>query len=204
LVDQAELLAEVDLATTERLALELSRLDRLSRRVERVWLNISAGELFVENFVETVAAMAQRSGLVGRFGIDVPDFVFSVGETPASRRLALARRLGIAVAIDNFGRELRLRQLDTDVFDTIKVDRSLVGRVDEGSVPRSVVAAVVELGHRSGATVVAEGVERLSQLEALRDLGCDGAQGYLFGRPVQAMELLGANEPELPPCTWWG
>jgi hypothetical protein len=60
---------------------------------------------------------------------------------------------------------------------------------------------VIAFGHESGATVVAEGVERLSQLEALRELGCDGAQGYLFGRPVQVMELLGFSGLELPTCT---
>jgi len=200
LVEEAELLAEVDLAAAQRLASDLSRLDRAGRRVERVWQNVSVGELLSDNFLETLAAVGGQAGLGGRIGLDVPAVVFSIDETSIRRQLALARRLGLALASDNFGREEWSAHFGMHVFETIKMDRWLVGHVDEGVASRCVLAAVIAFGHESGATVVAEGVERHSQLEALRDLGCDGAQGYLFGRPVQVMELLGFSALELPTC----
>jgi EAL domain-containing protein (putative c-di-GMP-specific phosphodiesterase class I) len=205
LVEEAEILADVDLATAESLAADMSRLDKVGRGLERLWLNVSVSELFSDRFLETLASVAERTGLGGgRMGLDVPEVVFSINEAQVKRQLAMARRLGVAVAIDHFGLGLSLRHLWREPFDTIKVDRSLIERIDQASLPQRVVAAVVELGHSAGAVVVAEGVERPSQVGALRDLGCDCAQGYFFGRPVPIAELLGVNEPEIPACTWWG
>jgi EAL domain-containing protein (putative c-di-GMP-specific phosphodiesterase class I) len=204
-VEEAELLADVDLATAERLAMELSRLDRAGRRVDRLWLNVSVSELFSDQFLEEVASVAERAGLGRRrMGLEVPGVVFSIDETPVKRRLAMARRLGVAVAVDHFGPGLSPRYAWGEPVDVIKVDRSLIERVDHAIPPWRVVAAIVELAHSSGATVVVQGVERSSQVGIIRDLGCDGAQGYFFGKPVPIGELAGVTGPELPACTWWG
>jgi EAL domain-containing protein (putative c-di-GMP-specific phosphodiesterase class I) len=205
LVEEAELLADVDLATAEHLAADMSRLDRTGQSIERVWLNVSVSELFSDRFLETVASVVERAGLGGkRIGLEVPEVVFSIDETPVKRRLSVVRRLGVAVAIDHFGRALQLRHLGAEPFDVVKIDRSLIQRADQDRVPRQVASAVVELGHASGAEVVAEGVERKSQVDVLQDLGVDGAQGYLFGRAVPISELLGPEEPGPPPCIWLG
>ena len=173
--------------------------------MDRLWLNVSISELFSDQFLETVASVAERAGLGGRrMGLEVPEVVLSTDETPVKRRLAMAHRLGVAVAIDHFGLGLSLRYLWGELFDVIKVDPSLIERIDKASPPWRVVAAMVELAHSSGAAVVAQGVERPGQVSTLRDLGCDGAQGYFYGRPVPIGELVVVTGPELPACTWWG
>jgi EAL domain-containing protein (putative c-di-GMP-specific phosphodiesterase class I) len=117
----------------------------------------------------------------------------------------MVRELGVAVAVDHFGLDLGLpRDLGRVPFDAIKLDRSLVERIDEAATTQRAVAAVVAMAHASGAAVVAEGVERHGQLVALREIGCDGAQGYLFGKPVPLGDLLGHEEAGPPASLWWG
>jgi EAL domain-containing protein (putative c-di-GMP-specific phosphodiesterase class I) len=70
--------------------------------------------------------------------------------------------------------------------DSVKVDRSFVDGLGTESEDSAIVAAVVSLGHALGLSVVAEGVETERQLEELRALGCDRAQGFLFSAPQPA------------------
>ena len=69
-------------------------------------------------------------------------------------------------------------------FDTLKIDRSFVMRVVNGVKERMVTAAIVELAHAAGMTVVAEGVETLEQLRLMHELGADDIQGFYFARPL--------------------
>jgi hypothetical protein len=68
-------------------------------------------------------------------------------------------------------------------FDTIKIDRQFVAGMIQAPNDRTMVGAIIELAHKLGLTVVAEGVETAEQLAALRELGCDLCQGYFLGRP---------------------
>jgi diguanylate cyclase (GGDEF)-like protein len=102
-----------------------------------------------------------------------------------SRQLAALNEIGVTLAVDDFGADedtqADLQQLPVHI---LKIDRSLVARLGETPDDFADVSAAVELGHRLGLCVVAEGVETDEQLAHLRDLGCDGAQGYLFSRPM--------------------
>ena len=82
----------------------------------------------------------------------------------------------------------------------IKIDRIFIDGLDDGPDDVALVQAIVHMAHSLGITVTAEGVERPGQLEILRTLGCDHAQGYLFGRPVDVAELerRGADEAGRP------
>ena len=74
-----------------------------------------------------------------------------------------------------------LRQLPVDM---LKIHQSFVTALDAEPDDSAIVGAVVELGHALGLSVIAEGVETDAQLAHLRELGCDGAQGFLFSHPV--------------------
>jgi diguanylate cyclase (GGDEF)-like protein len=92
---------------------------------------------------------------------------------------------GVRIAIDDYGTgSSSLSSLKRLPVDTLKIHESFITGIGNGSPDTSIVASVVELGHALGLQVVAEGVETDTQLAQLRELGCDGAQGFLLGRPV--------------------
>ncbi|HEY5431114.1 MAG TPA: EAL domain-containing protein, partial [Solirubrobacteraceae bacterium] len=92
---------------------------------------------------------------------------------------------GVKLAIDDFGTAIsssvNLSQLPVHI---LKIDQTLVSRLGEGNGAVETVGAAVELGHTLGLSVVAEGVETDAQLAQLRELGCDGAQGFLISAPM--------------------
>ena len=71
----------------------------------------------------------------------------------------------------------------------IKIDRSFIESLTIAPNDKAIVAGVISLAHALGLTVVAEGVETLEQLQALQDLDCDQAQGFLFSKPLSASDL---------------
>jgi EAL domain-containing protein (putative c-di-GMP-specific phosphodiesterase class I) len=107
------------------------------------------------------------------------------------------RLLGVRISIDDFGTGYSsMSSLAVLPTDTLKIDSSFVRDCAHDAKARSVAAAIVSLAHTLGKQTVAEGVETLEQLDALRRLGCDCVQGYLLGRPVPmaALKHLPAEE----------
>ncbi|KLU40287.1 MAG: hypothetical protein AA931_01315 [Peptococcaceae bacterium 1109] len=91
---------------------------------------------------------------------------------------------GFRIALDDFGTGYSsLHYLKTLPIDMVKLDRSFIRTVETVEKDRVIVSSVVDLAHRMGLTVVAEGVETASQDRLLRELGCDLMQGYFYGRP---------------------
>lgn len=100
------------------------------------------------------------------------------------------RGLGVRMYLDDFGTGYSsLGQLHRLSLDAIKIDRSFVMRMTEGPMHCQLVHTVRNLPRNIGVTVIGEGVETVQQLEESRALGCESAQGYLFSRPVPAIEM---------------
>lgn len=94
----------------------------------------------------------------------------------------------IHIALDDFGTGYSsLSYLADFPIDTLKIDRSFVSKIGENK-QEAIVSAMVAMGKAMGMTVVAEGIETIEQLEYLRDLDCDIAQGYLFSKPLPEQE----------------
>jgi diguanylate cyclase (GGDEF)-like protein len=116
----------------------------------------------------------------------------TLGDDPDAMIDALERlkAIGVRIALDDFGLGAsplsRLRELPVDA---LKLHESFIATLGSSPEEGSIVAALIDLGHALGLAVFAEGVESEAQLEQLRDLGCDGAQGYAIGRPVSEEQL---------------
>ncbi len=95
------------------------------------------------------------------------------------------KQLGVCISMDDFGTGYSsLSYLRSFPFDKIKVDRTFVSDLAEGTEHVVIVQAVVSIARALGMTTTAEGVETVGQQEFLAALGCDEAQGYLFSAPV--------------------
>jgi EAL domain-containing protein (putative c-di-GMP-specific phosphodiesterase class I) len=115
----------------------------------------------------------------------------------AEARLQELKRLGIHIAIDDFGTGYSsLSHLQQFPVDILKIDQSFLHRMRQGSQDAALVRTIVALARMLSLKTIAEGVEDMSQQAQLRELGCDSAQGFLFGRPMteaQVDELLGGD-----------
>ena len=138
-------------------------------------------------------------------GIEVTESALA-DDARAVPMLRALRETGIGVAIDDFGTGYSsLSRLHDYPVTLLKIDQSFVqglgGGGPVGSRAAGVVEAIVALGRSLGADVIAEGVEDEPRYAALRSLGCDLAQGYLFGRPcafADAVRPVSVPGPVLP------
>ncbi|HRO56921.1 MAG TPA: EAL domain-containing protein [Nitrosomonas europaea] len=109
----------------------------------------------------------------------------------AKSRLEQLREAGAQISIDDFGTGYsNLYQLSHLPFNVLKIDKSLVDDIGKNSKSEAIVTAIVQMAHSLGHRVVAEGVETHEQYAFLRKARCDQVQGYLFGRPMPAHELI--------------
>jgi EAL domain-containing protein (putative c-di-GMP-specific phosphodiesterase class I) len=139
-------------------------------------------------------------------GLDPRLLVLEVTETTlmadAERGLAAAQavtRRGVALSIDDYGTgHSSLSYLNDLPVTELKLDRSFVARLCTDARTAAIVAATVELAHRLGLRLVAEGVEDAATLRALEALGCDESQGYLHARPQPADELAAWTQVSMP------
>jgi EAL domain-containing protein (putative c-di-GMP-specific phosphodiesterase class I) len=126
--------------------------------------------------------------------LELTESTFALGSPAISDGLARLRALGVRLAIDDFGTGYSslnyLRQIPAQI---LKIDRSFVSTLDEDRSSAVIVGAIIQLGHAMGMRIVAEGVERDGQHKVLVRLGCDAAQGFLFGRPRPLADALAAH-----------
>lgn len=105
--------------------------------------------------------------------------------------LTRLRMKQIQLSIDDFGTGYAMmKQLQNVPATEIKIDKSLIERMHSSASDHVMVEKVIEMAHELGMEVMAEGVRTEEQMDLLREMGCDGAQGYLFSRPLPAAELV--------------
>ncbi len=132
-----------------------------------------------------------------RLVIEVTEHAAVADWATLDRCLHALRTMGVRVAIDDAGAgHSGLQQMVRLRPDLIKLDRSLVDRIDEDRARRSLCAAMVHYAAETGASLVAEGIERQEEAEVLRSLGVQTGQGYLLARPMPLADLLASCGPK--------
>ena len=148
-------------------------------------------------------------GLLERFAIPPASLQLEITESRIVADLECARAIlhelramGVTIAIDDFGTGFSsLSQLQQLPVDEIKIDRSFVMRMEADHDAAVLVRSIIELARNLGLRVTAEGVESAAVHHALRELGCDYAQGFHISRPIPADEcrqLLDAMRQQSP------
>ncbi len=163
-----------------------------------VSVNIWAGWFPLGQFAEMVQRSLDASGIdPARLEVEITERVLVENNPTTLQQMHDLKALGVKLALDDFGAGYSsLSYLSAFPFDTIKLDRSLVGDLCVNSRSRAVATAVLKLGHQLGMDVCAEGVERPEQVAILREDGYDWIQGYLIGRPAP-LPLTQVGQPEI-------
>jgi diguanylate cyclase (GGDEF)-like protein len=157
----------------------------------RLSVNMSAVELARPDFVVSVAATLHDTGTdAAQVCLEVTENVLVQEGPEVIRTLDELKELGVGLAIDDFGTGYcSLTYLKRVPADTVKVDRTFVAGLGSDQQDTAIVTAVVRLAHSLGMAVVAEGVETPTQLERIRELGCDLVQGYHLFRPLEGADF---------------
>jgi diguanylate cyclase len=157
----------------------------------RLSANISARQFERGSFFEQAkAAFIRHNAPLSMLEIEISEqLIMESGETLV-RELEAFRAAGTIIVIDNFGTGYsNLSRLRTLPFDRVKLDRTLISDIDRDEVARNVLQSVVALVHSLNREVVAEGVESQAQLDVLKLIGCDAAQGFVIAKPMSEQLL---------------
>jgi diguanylate cyclase (GGDEF)-like protein len=156
-----------------------------------VSVNLSPRQLAQPDMGAVVARALEAAGLAPRhLCLEVTESALLVDFDHIAAVLRAVRETGVRVALDDFGTGFSsIAHLRRFPIDTLKVDSSFVQELDGGETSTAVVDAVVTLAHALGLRAVAEGVETAAQLDAVRAVGCDAAQGTALHPPTPPREL---------------
>jgi diguanylate cyclase (GGDEF)-like protein len=179
--------------------------DRAVPLTVRISVNISVKQLEDPAFVTDVGQALRDSGLSPKSLIlEITETVLSQDPIAADALLKGLKQVGVQVAVDDFGVGYSslnyLRRLPVDI---VKIDRTFVGSLS-GPAEMALTSAIIALSKALKLQTLAEGVERAEQAGELRALGCDSAQGYLFAKPLDAVQMEAllnsarANDNRLP------
>jgi diguanylate cyclase (GGDEF)-like protein/PAS domain S-box-containing protein len=165
----------------------------LSTLPERITLsvNLSGRQLLQPEFCTELKEMLARCRIdPSRLRLELTESMLIGNGAAAIAALTQLRGTGVRLCIDDFGTGYSsLSYLHELPIDSLKIDRSFVGAMGDDERKIKIVQSILVLGKALGIDVVAEGVETQEQVDVLRRLGCERAQGYFFARPVPLEQL---------------
>ncbi|WP_041794206.1 bifunctional diguanylate cyclase/phosphodiesterase [Pararhodospirillum photometricum] len=163
----------------------------LGRPALRLSVNLSAMDLSSDDFVETLLRDIEALGLTpDLLAFEITEAQILIHPRPVLDEVAKLRRAGFEVLLDDFGTgRASLSLLERLPVTAVKIDRTFVASLTVAGASRSLVATALAMARGLGLGVVAEGVETVEQHQALAALGCEVAQGFLYGAAVPVAEF---------------
>lgn len=163
-----------------------------------VSVNISSVQLSKANFIEIIQNILEETGLpAGNLELEVTESTLVSSLSNASVQLSSLQELGILISLDDFGTGYSsLNYLTNMPIDTLKMDKSFVNNICSNEKDARIASGIINLAHSMKLEVIAEGVERIEQLEVLRKNRCDIIQGYIYSKPLLPHILLETLMPD--------
>jgi diguanylate cyclase (GGDEF)-like protein len=153
-------------------------------------VNLSGKHFAQDDLVAQIKTILKETDIhPGRLKLEITESAVMENAEAAISILNQLKRVGIQLSIDDFGTGYSsLSYLHRFPIDTLKIDRSFVSSMENGSENGEIVRTVIALAKALNLNIIAEGIETIHQLHQLRILGCQYGQGFLFSRPVPAEE----------------
>jgi diguanylate cyclase (GGDEF)-like protein/PAS domain S-box-containing protein len=196
IAEEIGLIVDLGLFVLERTARQLSVWQRTIRQRDPLFasVNVSSRQLLRHDLIQDLRTVLSRTSLLrGSLKLELTESLVMENPEHAAQILQRIRELGAGLALDDFGTgHSSLAYLQRFPFDTIKIDQSFVRTTAKGTRP-VILRSIVAMAHDLGMEVVAEGAETDSDAVELYQLGCEYAQGFVFGEPMtadQARDLL--------------
>ncbi len=163
----------------------------------RLSVNVSARQLRDRSLLEDVAYLfGHGDNVISNVELEITEASLIENHSDSLQTIEELRSMGFTLSIDDFGTGYSaLNHLKRLPVDFVKIDRSQVEGLPTDASSAETVRAVIGMAHGLNQRVVAEGVESPAQVEFLKDLGCDYAQGYFFGQAMPLRELMRRYEP---------
>ena len=157
----------------------------------RLAINIAPQQLTASDFVDQVLTALAEHGLPPScLELEITESSVMQDELRSVEVLSILNNSGIQIAMDDFGTGYSsLSYLRRLPVNTLKVDRSFISQMPHVIGDCELTRTIVAMGHSLNLRVIAEGVETSEQLDYLRELGCDGVQGFLLGKPMLPEDL---------------
>jgi diguanylate cyclase (GGDEF)-like protein/PAS domain S-box-containing protein len=157
----------------------------------RIWINLSRRELDTTGIVARIVRTLAQAGLpISALGVEVTETAFVADMGPGVQALETLTAQGVEVALDDFGTGWSsLQTLKSFPVSVVKIDRAFITNVGVSIEDTQITKAAIGMARGMSLQTLAEGVETAAQLDHLKRLGCDQAQGFLVGRPGPAESI---------------
>jgi len=200
--EESGLIVELGMSVLERAARQLSGWQRALRHRHTLFcsVNFSSRQLLRHDLIQDLRTVLARVPLArGSLKLELTESVVMENPEQVAQMLQRIRELGAGLALDDFGSGYSsLSYLQRFPFDTIKIDQSFVRATAKGTRP-AILRSIISLAHDLGMDVVAEGAETDSDAVELSRLGCEYAQGFVFGEPMSAERARALLQPNQKP-----
>ncbi|MBQ6304420.1 MAG: EAL domain-containing protein [Clostridiales bacterium] len=152
--------------------------------------NISVRHLMKNSFIDELKKIIESHSVsADHIEIEITESIMIDSAEKALNRIEEIKKLGIKVAIDDFGTGYSsLSYLNSFPSDLLKIDKSFIDGMDVNDSSKRFVAMIISIGHVLDLKVISEGVESAEQVQALKNIGCDYVQGYVWGHPMEPEE----------------
>ncbi|HPR37907.1 MAG TPA: EAL domain-containing protein [Spirochaetota bacterium] len=186
LAEEIGLISEIDRIVMHKAFREVSELINSGMVSMKLALNCSAKSLHYKGLPDII------SSALSKYNFKPEWFELEITETSIMRDIEASRAIlymlletGISITLDDFGTGYSsLSQLKNLPIHTLKIDASFIREIENNRNDAHITESIIAMSRRVGIEVVAEGVEKETQLEFLKNAGCDIAQGYLISRPI--------------------
>jgi diguanylate cyclase (GGDEF)-like protein len=189
IAEEIGLIVDLGLFVLERTAKQLSAWQHATRGRDPIFasVNVSSRQLLRHDLIHDLRTVLARSALArGTLKLELTESLVMENPEHAAQMFTRIRELGAGLSLDDFGTgHSSLSYLQRFPFDTIKIDQSFVRTTSRGTRP-VILRSIIALAHDLGMECVAEGAETDSDAVELYQLGCEYAQGFVFGEPMSA------------------